>query len=87
MGRGRQFDRVDHGTRTMAQRYGANRCPCDPCLAARRAAFSGHDAETGDLFTACWCDSDAVLVPARDVRDGLTRSCGRIGCEPPEGDL
>jgi hypothetical protein len=38
---------------------------------------------TDVLLTQCWCQTCFVEVPAGEVREGRTVSCGRSGCEPP----
>jgi hypothetical protein len=46
--------------------------------------MSGYKGREDSLIeSACWCDRDTVLVRPQDVRDGLTRSCGRAGCRKP----
>jgi len=35
-----------------------------------------------ELPAQCWCGGRFILVPKVEVRQGLTRSCGKRGCEP-----
>ena len=37
------------------------------------------------LPAVCWCEAHTVLVPQREVRRGMTRSCGDDGCRGPRG--
>lgn len=37
-----------------------------------------------DLPVTCWCEQHIVHVPAHQVKEGRTRSCGRPGCHEPQ---
>ena len=37
----------------------------------------------GEVDVRCWCERSIVPVPVVELKDGWTRSCGRVGCEPP----
>lgn len=49
--------------------------------------LAGHDyvplGKDGDdeLAVTCWCEKAIVVVPKRFVRESLTGSCGRDGCD------
>lgn len=38
------------------------------------------DVPTEMLAAACWCDRHFVLVHRDDVKNGVTKSCGRPDC-------
>lgn len=49
---------------------------------ARNALVKRHrEALVAPLSVTCWCEEQVVDVPTAEVRRGLTRSCGRRGCE------
>jgi hypothetical protein len=58
-------------------------CKCQPC----RRALALHQGTAGvasdELRVTCWCEMHVVVVPAADVRNGLTTTCGAPGCRPP----
>lgn len=37
---------------------------------------------SGELLVTCWCEDALVSVPALDVREGRTYSCGLRKCMP-----
>lgn len=41
----------------------------------------------GLLSVYCWCQERIVYVEPQVIRDGLTESCGRRGCEAPGGGM
>lgn len=43
------------------------------------------DAFADTLRVRCWCERSEVEVPALDVSRGVTASCGRPRCAPPQG--
>lgn len=55
-------------------------CTCTDC----RRALALHQCTGGvsddELRAVCWCETTIVAVPARDVRRGVTRSCGLAHC-------
>lgn len=51
-----------------------------PPGATRVRAGSPHSG----LLTPCWCERYHDYIPARDVANGRTFSCGGTGCEPRE---
>jgi hypothetical protein len=67
-------------------------CRCEDCIADRsrttkrlnRGAMHNSKDPDGYLQVECWCQRTTVNVPAVDVRNGLTRSCKRFWCRPPE---
>jgi hypothetical protein len=69
------------GTRN---RYVNDRCRCDACRRANTEYFHQYRGLIRQrlLRVLCWCEQSIVVVPADDVRDGLTRSCGAPGCGP-----
>lgn len=38
------------------------------------------------LSCLCWCTHKTVKVPAKEIRQGKTRSCGANNCHGPDGD-
>ena len=47
--------------------------------------MTGHKGRDDELMPSrCWCEAAKVLVRPEDVRDGLTRSCGKAGCRKPK---
>jgi hypothetical protein len=71
---------VPCGTRN---RYVNDRCRCAKCRRANTEYFRVYrdQLRRGDLSVLCWCESAIVVVPADEVREGRTRSCGAEGCE------
>jgi hypothetical protein len=69
------------GTR---DRYVNDRCRCDACRQANTEYFHLYRGLIRQrlLRVLCWCEQSIVIVPADDVRDGRTRSCGAPGCGP-----
>lgn len=61
------------------------RCPACAAVANPRrlptAVMRRSDGEY--LVSACWCQTTTVWVPKAQVARGLTKSCGRPGCEQP----
>ena len=53
-----------------------------PISARRNTALRpGYD---DDVLVSCWCQYTFVEVPAADIRNGRTGSCGLPQCRPPE---
>lgn len=46
----------------------------------KRAAQRAQRAPGQRLTVTCWCEATTLEVPARDVRRGLTGSCGARAC-------
>jgi len=69
----------------MAVRTGVRRCNCEACERVRRMLTSKlTDPTTGDVLWECWCGRDETPVSKAEIREVLTRSCGRTGCDPEE---
>ena len=79
-----------HGT---PERYGAG-CRCSGCILAMAKAEEGRQRpryapsrivaerlRTGELAVECWCRQSVVYVAPSVIRNNLTESCGRPGCE------
>jgi leucyl-tRNA synthetase len=35
----------------------------------------------GDMQVTCWCERVSVVVSNEDVRNGITKSCGKLRCD------
>lgn len=62
-------------------------CRCDACTGAERAYRRRYREARGEaarprerMRVTCWCEATVVTVPRKDVLDGLTASCGAVGC-------
>lgn len=82
--------RVESPHGTVARYWNSEKCRCKRCKAAYAAYMREHRKKRPavvitDLLVECWCRSECVWVPRQDVKNGLTKSCGRSFCGP-EGD-
>ncbi len=74
---------MNHGTRAT---YNTG-CRCNPCRQAN-GNYQRHYRHTahipaGSLLVACWCQQQADYLPADDIWNGTTWSCGQPHCTPP----